>query len=1512
MELIFTDEKINNFQEELIKVNLYIEAKEKTKAALLLNKIINSIIYNKDILQTFAALLYEILIETKLNEVLYEKSIDSFITILNNEPFDIKAKESIEIVISKFYNLIDRQVSIQILHKVLEVIPNSSICNSYIGILYNSIEKSLYYYKLALELNEGNNIIIYNNIYILLFNNDKFELALEYMKHALLYYKDDPNINLYLATLYTKLGEKELPLALFKIAINNYNKSIISDHKSLLSLIYSNFAFYYMKLPNFDLARKYANMSHEILPSTNTLSCFLMNLNYEINKDKMYNTNEHMKINNYFTRCKPYIFDKNFYNTDKINIGIVSGDLTIQHAVNYFISTFINKYNKDKFTLTCYSDNEHGNCKRLKNMTSKEGSDLIYNDKIHILIDLHGHTTYNRLDIFANKPSPIQITWIGYPFTTGLNEMDYRITDRICDNDNSQIYYSETLLFLNNCFLCFNPRFLPTIVKEHRTKLVIGCFNRPNKMSDEFIEMCNQILKCYPEVELKFNSEAFSDKDIFSEFLTKFKHIDRISNIISPRLINEHLLTYNQIDVCLDTFPYSGTTTTCECLQMGVPVLTIYNPNNFHVSNVTASILKNSQLDFFICDNKEDLISKLNNLSVDKEQIRRQFLDGKVCDQELHVKNLEEMLVDLYNKHKITEKLITDKFESYVSNEYTYCENNNKEIKILNLILYSEESIYCEMYSILSSFLKSQKVDHYFYCFRNDESFFEGENSKIIGDIIFFRGIDSYIYGILDKTFKVFDMFKNSNYDFIVRTNISSIINFDLLIEYLKSNYMDYGGSLSHSGSFVDIPAGLTIEKNKLYGNIPYIGGSCIILSIKFISKLLTDKDIIMGYCVVDDVAIGVYFETKCKELIKGKLNYDSCLFDAEKYDEKCILYRNKKQDRNIDIFFMQKITCEMLKTKHTSVKMIVPKVNRIAFITSIYGNYEAECKRFKEQLIGTDFICFTNNENIKSNGWIIDTNPYHLTNPCDFDNGSYVNSINNNRHTFNISKFYKQCFINIPRLSQYDKIVWLDGTIEITSQYVSTYIINSKELITTMDHEDRFGILSNEFKDSFFDKYTLTYWLGQSQPIQDIKLHFDTYEIDGYTDEYWKLLKRGKHYGVFVTCFIIFDIKNEYVRKLLNFWYLQTLMFTTQDQISFPYACQKLKLNPNSLISNKVKGNYNKNDFYTKHNHGTKIELSTNDKLEIINNNEISFDDINSFPLDENKLLFFDIYHKDNQIILICPVYEDIDPSEFISNIKISNNGIPLNLDGFQSKIEYEPILIIGYKFTSSNKINMIKVEFNGIIKEFNLKCEDLIDLHKLSITTLFKDDFKLIDLFYSYYDSQGVKKFYLYYNGILTTEIKELFSKKGVKLIEWNFKYWNSTSNTNFLHHAQMGQIHHALWKYGKNRSEYMIFCDFDEYLTVDNKTLINEIKEKKYDFFGFCTQWCLVEEIPKTLPFNFTKSEIIPYPSRSKCIYKVSLINTIGIHYSNENLNGKSDYIMYHFLNFSNIKRIIAPKN
>ena len=103
-----------------------------------------------------------------------------------------------------------------------------------------------------------------------------------------------------------------------------------------------------------------------------------------------------------------------------------------------------------------------------------------------------------------------------------------------------------------------------------------------------------------------------------------------------------------------------------------------------------------------------------------------------------------------------------------------------------------------------------------------------------------------------------------------------------------------------------------------------------------------------------------------------------------------------------------------------------------ICFITAIYGGYEKSCKKFVNQTIDTDFICFTDDPNIINNGWFIDTTPYHLMYKSNMDNDSFRNSLSNNTHTFNIAKYYKQAFTNIPILQKYDVIVWLDGTIEI------------------------------------------------------------------------------------------------------------------------------------------------------------------------------------------------------------------------------------------------------------------------------------------------------------------------------------------------------------------------------------------------------------------------------------------------------------------------------------------------
>jgi hypothetical protein len=268
----------------------------------------------------------------------------------------------------------------------------------------------------------------------------------------------------------------------------------------------------------------------------------------------------------------------------------------------------------------------------------------------------------------------------------------------------------------------------------------------------------------------------------------------------------------------------------------------------------------------------------------------------------------------------------------------------------------------------------------------------------------------------------------------------------------------------------------------------------------------------------------------------------------------------------------------------------------KVAFITAIYGLYELECHPFIKQTIPTDFICFTNLSKIKSNGWIIDNTEYHNEIKSPVDSGKYKNSIKNNKHTFNICKFYKQNFYCIPRLFKYDYIIWLDGTIQINNENVSTYIIDKLKdnLVITGDHyrTGKYKLLQ-EVQDSNYFRYTSTYWFNQPQPYQDIFQQFSEYINDGYNDEdYWVKINNRETYGLWITCFCAYNINKKETIDFLNFWYLQTLKYTTQDQIGFVYACQKLKVHPYSFPDDYVKGNNNlENTLYIKNNHYRKFE---------------------------------------------------------------------------------------------------------------------------------------------------------------------------------------------------------------------------------------------------------------------------------------------------------------------------------
>jgi len=280
--------------------------------------------------------------------------------------------------------------------------------------------------------------------------------------------------------------------------------------------------------------------------------------------------------------------------------------------------------------------------------------------------------------------------------------------------------------------------------------------------------------------------------------------------------------------------------------------------------------------------------------------------------------------------------------------------------------------------------------------------------------------------------------------------------------------------------------------------------------------------------------------------------------------------------------------------------------MKKVAFSTAILGDYELTCKKAIEQTIESDFICFTDNENMISNGWEIDTTPYHITHKSSVDTGRYLNSIDKpgyhlahwkNTTTFNIAKYYKTQWNLIPRLKDYDVVIWLDGTIEITSPDVAEYMLEicSKYLIACWHHELRGGFLFHEAFSSEVPKYHDRNFMGQRQPYQNIVKQYLDYLEDGYDESFFKekfTRKEGRgredHFGVWLTAVVAFNNKNEQVDDFMKKWYLEILKHTTQDQVSFPKVVQDTGLVPYTFPDEKFKGDlpHTKTEAFIKHDH--------------------------------------------------------------------------------------------------------------------------------------------------------------------------------------------------------------------------------------------------------------------------------------------------------------------------------------
>lgn len=289
----------------------------------------------------------------------------------------------------------------------------------------------------------------------------------------------------------------------------------------------------------------------------------------------------------------------------KIRVGYVSADFR-NHPVAIFFEPVLRYYDRNLLDVYCYAhvSNPDATTAKLKELggiwrstvglSDQEVAGQIRQDGIDILVDLGGFTEGNRLGAFILKPAPIQCSWLGYPNTTGLPQIDYRITDAVADPPGmTEHLYTEKLIHLPRTFLCYTPETDRPPLPCPDGPITFCCFNNLPKISAPVYSMWAAILTALPEARLLLKSAFLGDPSVCSLVRSRFK-----ARAIDPERIDlrgftsakqEHLDLYGTCHIALDTYPYHGTTTTCEALWMGVPVISLAGFS--HVSRVGASIL---------------------------------------------------------------------------------------------------------------------------------------------------------------------------------------------------------------------------------------------------------------------------------------------------------------------------------------------------------------------------------------------------------------------------------------------------------------------------------------------------------------------------------------------------------------------------------------------------------------------------------------------------------------------------------------------------------------------------------------------------------------------------------------------------------------------------------------------------------------------------------------------------------------------------------------------------------
>ena len=357
-----------------------------------------------------------------------------------------------------------------------------------------------------------------------------------------------------------------------------------------------------------------------------------------------------------------------------LRVGYISPDFC-DHQVADFVEPILSRHDPGKVSVICYANvpEEDAVTERFRacaslwrdvsRSTDREVAEMVRADRIDILVDLAGHTRGSRLTALAHRPAPVQATYIGYPCTTGLPDVDYRFTDQWADPPGFEDHYTEELVRLDAGFCAYRPPDNAPDVSlapvQKNGYLTFGCLLPLVKLNAPTARLWAGVLNAVPDARLL----VFRDSLALPEMRERFRQrladngvpVERVDLVGEPVQNKSHLKVYGQIDLVLDNIPYGGHTTTCEALWMGVPVLTLAGER--FIGRMGASLLTGIGLAELVCDTEKNYVTRASALAGDPERLaslrsgmRERMRNSPLIDGEAVTRSLEKAYREIWRR----------------------------------------------------------------------------------------------------------------------------------------------------------------------------------------------------------------------------------------------------------------------------------------------------------------------------------------------------------------------------------------------------------------------------------------------------------------------------------------------------------------------------------------------------------------------------------------------------------------------------------------------------------------------------------------------------------------------------------------------------------------------------------------------------------------------------------------------------------------------------------------------